>query len=137
MPETIQILLIEDDHDDITFFKDALQDNGVAFKLETLTRGDLITGYLQNENKLPDLIVMDLNLPKLHGREVLCKIKDDKRFKGIPLIVLTTSSLVEDQQYCLEKGADHFVSKPSSPEGFKRLSELITGAVKSSRLTRP
>ena len=125
MPETINILLIEDDHDDIGFLTDALSENKVKFKLETLTRGDQITPYLAKKLPLPDLIVMDLNLPKLHGREVLCIIRDDKRFKNVPVIILTTSSLPEDRSFCMEKGADHFMSKPSSPEGFKHLTRFI------------
>jgi DNA-binding response OmpR family regulator len=123
MPDHIHILLIEDDHDDINFLKDALDENKVKYRLETLTRGDLITGYMNSHSAPPDLIVMDLNLPKLHGREVLCKIRENKTYRNVPLVVLTTSSLQEDKSFCLEKGADQFMVKPSSPEGF---SELVT-----------
>jgi CheY-like chemotaxis protein len=130
MPASLRILVIEDDADDIDFLTDAFAENGVQVKLETLTRGDLINKYLESVREFPDLIVMDLNLPKLHGRDVLCRIRDDKRFDKIPLAVLTTSSLEEDRTYCMEHGANQFISKPSSPEGFTRLIQKLTGMVK-------
>ena len=76
MPASLRILVIEDDADDIDFLTDAFAENGVQVKLETLTRGDLINKYLESVREFPDLIVMDLNLPKLHGRDVLCRIRD-------------------------------------------------------------
>jgi DNA-binding response OmpR family regulator len=125
MPEILKILLIEDDLDDIEFLKVALADNSVAFTMETLMRGDLIISWLEDTRTLPDLIIMDLNLPKLHGKEVLCKIKEKERFKHIPLMVLTTSSSLEDKEYCLKNGADRFMTKPSDTPGFKELAESI------------
>jgi CheY-like chemotaxis protein len=125
MPDQINILLIEDDHDDIDFLTEALKDNNVSFNLKTLMKGDLINKYITEENLLPDLIIMDLNLPKLHGREVICRIKDSIKLKEIPLVVLTTSSLSEDREYCLRKGADKFISKPATPEGFNNLVDVL------------
>jgi len=133
MPDLIHFLLIEDDQDDITFLKEALDENGIPYKMETLTRGDLITDYLSNIKRLPDLIVMDLNLPKLHGREVLCKIRKDKKFSNVPVIILTTSSLQEDVNFCMEKGADKFVSKPATPEGFRELAGILLQAASKTR----
>jgi DNA-binding response OmpR family regulator len=125
MPALYHILLIEDDHDDISFLKDALDENNVNYKLETLTKGDQIIPYLQQHQQPPDLIIMDLNLPKLHGREVLCKIRENKNFKTVPLIVLTTSSLPEDINFCRSNGADNFITKPSGPEGFNELIRTL------------
>jgi DNA-binding response OmpR family regulator len=133
MPEKIKILLIEDDQDDVEFLKVALTDNKVDFKMETLMRGDLIINWLEKTKLLPDIIIMDLNLPKLHGREVLCKIKEKKEFKDIPLLVLTTSSSLEDKEYCLTHGADRFFTKPSTTEGFSELARSITSIAKITR----
>jgi CheY-like chemotaxis protein len=136
MPEQLNILLIEDDMDDIEFLKGALSDNAVSFKMETLMQGDQIIGWLINAKTIPDIIIMDLNLPKLHGREVICRIKENERFKNIPLIVLTTSSSVNDRDYCINKGADMFISKPSSAEGFKELVENIVNTAAKRRKAR-
>jgi CheY-like chemotaxis protein len=133
MPEPLNILLIEDDLDDIDFLKAALTDNNVPFKIEALMQGDQIINWLINTKTDPDIIIMDLNLPKLHGREVICKIKENARFKDIPLIVLTTSSSAADREYCMEKGADMFISKPSSAGGFKDLIENIVNTAAKRR----
>jgi DNA-binding response OmpR family regulator len=125
MPKKISIFLIEDDHDDREFLEVALTDNGIQYVLETINRGDLIIEWLKNTQKPPDIIIMDLNLPKLHGREVICRIKEHPRFNKVPFLVLTTSSSIEDKEYCLEKGADKFLSKPSDTEGFKNLVQTI------------
>lgn len=136
MPEQLHILLIEDDQDDVEFLKVALTDNGVAFNMETLTRGDLIIERLSKTNSVPDIIVMDLNLPKLHGREALCKIKKDKTFRHVPLMVLTTSSSVSDREYCLKQGANKFFSKPATTEGFSLLVNSIVEISGKLRGTR-
>ncbi len=133
MPAPHHILLIEDDHDDINFLREALDENNVNYEMETLTKGDQIIAYLQKNPQPPDLIIMDLNLPKLHGREVLCKIREDKRFNNVPVIVLTTSSLPEDKSFCLENRADKFLTKPSTPEGFNELTGILQQTIADSR----
>lgn len=131
MPEKINILLIEDDHDDVELLEDALGDNHVSCQIEVLNQGDLVLPRLKQDKPLPDIIVMDLNLPKLHGREVLCLVKEHERFKKVPLMVLTTSSLDVDKKYCYDKGADKFITKPTTAEGFKQLvGEIISLARK-------
>ena|SRR5437868_13291586 len=125
MPAKIKIFLIEDDQDDKELLEVALTDNGVDFSLDAINRGDLIISWLQNNQVIPDVIIMDLNLPKLHGREVICKIKEVDKYKKVPFLVLTTSSSPEDKSYCFDKGADQFVSKPSDTEGFAMLSQII------------
>jgi DNA-binding response OmpR family regulator len=128
MPRPLRIFLIEDDHDDRELLEVALTDNGIKYDLEWINKGDMIISWLQNkETRVPDLIIMDLNLPKLHGKEVICKIKENPRFSKIPLLVLTTSSSNEDKQYCLDKGADVFMSKPSDMDGFAVLVKTIVG----------
>lgn len=131
MPEPFKILLIEDDPDDIDFLREAFKDNAIDVNLDILMRGDLITNWLNSDSPSPHLIVMDLNLPKLHGREVLCMIKAKKKYAKVPIVVLTTSSLEEDKDFCMKKGADTFISKPSSPEGFDELVKSLVKTVKN------
>lgn len=118
MPGELHILLIEDDADDIEFLKDAFAEQNLKVKLDILTRGDQINKYLDSNPVLPQLIVMDLNLPKIHGRQVLGIIRENPSFDKVPIAVLTTSSLEEDITFCMENGADKYFTKPSSPAGF-------------------
>jgi DNA-binding response OmpR family regulator len=125
MPDPVKMVLFEDDPDDIEFLREALDEHGMAYALETVMRGDLAEQWLARQEEVPDLIIMDLNLPKIHGRDVLKLIRGNRKFSAVPVLVLTTSSLSEDKDYCLKNGADKFVTKPSSPEGFQMLAELI------------
>jgi CheY-like chemotaxis protein len=134
MPANLKILYVEDDADDIEFMKMALSDEGINYKLETIMRGDLVMDRLQNGSK-PDIIVMDLNLPKIHGRELVKKIKSEKRLRDTPLLVLTTSSLQEDINFCYREGADHYLTKPADADGFALLSQTIVGLAGGKRGT--
>jgi CheY-like chemotaxis protein len=131
MPNCLNILLIEDDGDDVELFTQALQDNGIAHAVDLLTDGMGIVEYLKNlKEQLPNLIVMDFNLPLLHGREVLIRIKGS-RLKDIPLVVLTTSSAEEDKKYVYEKGASLFITKPASVKDLSKMATDIAALVQS------
>ena len=93
--------------------------------MEILTRGDQINKYLESRPVLPQLIVMDLNLPKIHGRQVLGIIRANPDFRAVPIAVLTTSSLEEDISFCMEHGADKYFTKPSSPDGFANVVKQL------------
>lgn len=123
------ILLIEDDHDDIYLLESALADNSVTYRMDTIREGDKVQPYLHSSGAIPDIIVLDFNLPKKHGREVLRDIKADDRYKQIPLIVLTTSSAKEDRDYSYQMGAQHFITKPSNLQGFNKTVEIICSLV--------
>ena len=122
------ILLIEDDHDDIYLLESALADNSVSYRIDTIREGDKVQPYL-HEGEVPDIIVLDFNLPKKHGREVLKDIKSNERYKEVPLIVLTTSSAKEDRDYSYQMGAKHFITKPSTLQGFNKTVEIICSLV--------
>ncbi|GAB3556388.1 response regulator [Spirosoma fluminis] len=126
MKDDIRILLIEDDQDDVDLFRYALSSNAMSCKLDVVMEGDLVAPYLQTCAHLPDVIVMDLNLPRVHGREVLQLIKSTDVFRTIPLVVLTTSSALDDQLYSLKLGANHFITKPTTIHGFGAAITAIT-----------
>jgi CheY-like chemotaxis protein len=127
MPNSLKILLIEDDRDDVELFSQALEDNGINHSVELLRDGLAIIKYTEGLNtQLPDLIVMDFNLPLMHGREVLVHIKESK-LKKIPLVVLTTSSAEADKKYVYSHGGDKFITKPSSMEEIKKMVGEIAG----------
>ena len=121
----LNILLVEDDPDDVELLLEALHDNNVEFLMESIKEGDKVLPYLEMCNKFPDIIILDLNLPKMHGREVLISLKAS-RFNHIPVVILTTSSSLEDREFCLKSGADKFLSKPAPVEGVNQTVMAIT-----------
>ena len=136
MPKKINIFLIEDDQDDKEFLEVALTDNKVEYNLEFINRGDLIIEWLEKAQSDPDIIIMDLNLPKLHGKEVICRIKENEKYKKVPFLVLTTSSSSADKLYCLDKGADRFMTKPADTEGFANLVKVVTQLANKRTVSR-
>ena len=118
MPEGIQIFLIEDDVDDIELLEVSLKDNKVEYSMDVVMEGDKVEDYLMNCKKLPNIIVMDFNLPRVHGREIIKQIKSNEEFRDIPLLVLTTSTAREDIEYSYKMGADSFITKPTTIQGF-------------------
>lgn len=118
MPEGIQIFLIEDDADDIELLEVSLKDNKIKYSMDVVMEGDKVQDYIVNCKKLPNIIVMDFNLPRVHGREIIKQIKSNKEFQNIPLLVLTTSTAREDIEYSYQMGADSFITKPTTIQGF-------------------
>jgi len=118
MSQEIHIFLIEDDSDDIELLEVSLKDNKVDYYLDVIMEGDKVQNYLSNCERLPHIIVMDLNLPRVHGREIIKQIKSNEDFKNIPLIVLTTSTAREDIEYSYKMGANSFITKPTTIKGF-------------------
>ncbi|TDH25498.1 response regulator transcription factor [Segetibacter sp. 3557_3] len=112
---TIRILLIEDDIDDVDLLNDALQDNEVVYNMQVIMDGDKVYDYLHSGASFPEIIIMDLNLPKTDGKQILKEIKAST-FKDVPLLVLTTSSAKEDIDYCYSLGANKFLTKPATIE---------------------
>jgi CheY-like chemotaxis protein len=130
MSANIRILLIEDDQDDIYLLKEAIKENGLNAEFDILMQGNKIIDWVDQNSTMPDLVILDLNLPKMHGRDVLCHIKQHWRFKTVPVMVLTTSSQLSDKEFCLQNGASKFMSKPSTSEGFKELVQTIVSLSK-------
>jgi len=123
--ELMNILLVEDDPDDVELLESAFKDYNIPFEFTVITQGDKVLSHLENCNEYPDVIVLDLNLPKMHGREILTRIKMNDGFKTIPLLVLTTSSTKTDMDFCLEAGADHYLVKPSTMSAYSQIIDII------------
>ncbi len=131
MPQPVRILLVEDDEDDITFFELALKKQSIATQLTTLTDGDQVMPYLNDTEDHPDLLVLDLNLPKLPGREVLTQLKRSSVSQDIPVVILSTSSAQEDSAFCIANGAERFLTKPTSLTSLSTmLAEVLDVTVK-------
>ncbi len=126
----VYILVAEDDADDRFLLETAFAENGFKGKLEFVENGVELLDYLRNlkaedantEHPLPGFILLDLNMPKKDGREVLKEIKEDPRFKKIPVIVFTTTKNENEINRCYELGANTYVVKPV---GFENLVKTI------------
>lgn len=122
-PKTI--LLVEDNKADIRLVREALKNSSIDYQMEIVRDGMAAMAYLQQEGEYasvsrPDLIILDLNLPKKDGREVLAEIKTNEEFKRIPVVVLTTSKNEDDIYQSYELNANCFITKS------RNLSQLFT-----------
>lgn len=126
MKKLFHLLLVEDDEDDVDLLKEALRDNCVSCSIDVIMSGEKVIPHLESTTALPDIIVLDLNLPRMHGKEILKAIKTDDRFKHIPVMIHSTSSLQSDIDDCLALGADKYVNKASTIQGFKQVTEYIS-----------
>jgi two-component system response regulator len=113
----VQILLVEDSPGDVSLTREALQSARVANELNVVGDGEEALRYLRREGehvgaKTANLVLLDLNLPKKSGREVLQEIKNDPALQHIPVIVLTTSANEEDIHRSYQLHANAYVTKP-------------------------
>lgn len=116
-----QILLVEDNEGDIVLTSEAFEESSCKVNIQVARNGKEAINILfdQNENaQLPDLILLDINLPLLNGHEVLKKIKENEKTKHIPVIILTTSSAISDVNLTYENYANSFITKPADINDF-------------------
>ena len=128
----IEILLVEDSPTDALLAKEALTYSKVCNNLHLVTDGVEAMAFLHRQGKyqgvrLPDLILLDLNLPKKDGREVLEEIKGDERFKRIPVVILTTSKDEYDVLAAYGHHANCYIVKPVDFEKFSEVVKYIEG----------
>ena len=126
----LEMLLVEDNPDDVDLTIEALEDTKVANRLHVVTDGIAALSFLRREGKYaqaprPAIILLDLNLPKKDGREVLADIKADPVLRRIPVIVLTTSSAQDDIQRAYDLHANCYITKPVDFEQFVRVIQAI------------
>lgn len=119
----IEILLVEDNPGDVRLTMEALKENKVSNNLHVVSDGVAALKFLNREETYfdvprPDLILLDLNLPKKDGREVLAEIKSDDTLRRIPVVVLTTSQAEEDISKAYDLYANCYVTKPVDLEKF-------------------
>ena len=129
-PRPIHILMVEDDPADVRLTREALKNKKVHTTMDTVEDGLEAMAYLRREDNYagmprPDLILLDLNMPRMDGREVLSELKKDPRLKSIPVIVLTTSEGEEDILSAYEMNANCYITKPVDWKQFIRVVELI------------
>ena len=122
----IEVLLVEDSEADAIMVEETLLDSKLRMNLSVVHDGVEAMQYLRKEGvyqsrRIPDLVILDLNLPKKDGREVLAEIKEDDRFKQIPVVVLTTSSAEEDIVRSYKLHANCYITKPLDFDQFAKI----------------
>lgn len=126
----IEILLVEDNPADVRLTQEALEDEKLYINLNVVSDGVEALAFLQQEGQYakavrPDLILLDLNLPRKNGREVLAVIKADPDLRAIPIVVLTTSNAEEDILRAYDLNANCYVVKPVGFDNFMKAMQSI------------
>lgn len=129
----ITILMAEDDPDDRLLAKEALEESLVANNLYFVENGEELMDFLKRRGKYadpksaprPGLILLDLNMPRMDGREALRAIKSDPELRTIPVVVLTTSRAEEDILRSYDEGANSYITKPVTFEGLVEVMKTL------------
>jgi CheY-like chemotaxis protein len=138
-PQVIDVLLVEDDPGDVLMTREAFEDNKVANRLSVVSDGVSALEFLRKEGEYadaptPDLILLDLNLPRMDGREVLQALKGDDELRRIPVVVLTTSEAEEDVLRSYALHANAYVTKPVDFDRFidvvRQIDEFFVSVVR-------
>jgi len=126
--KNVHILLVEDNEGDILLTVEALEEGRIANVIEVARDGQEAIDKLEidlKKNQLPDLILLDINLPKMNGHEVLERLKDTEGLKHIPVIILSTSSSEMDILKSYKNHANCFITKPVEIDEFVKAIESI------------
>jgi DNA-binding NtrC family response regulator len=128
MAAQLRLLLADDDFDDCIFFKEALDELPVRVILDTVNDGVELMMHLDKAEPVPDILFLDLNMPRKNGFDCLLEIKSNQKLKNFPVIIYSTSlnHTVADMLY--ENGAHHYIQKPGD---FGKLKIVILKAIQS------
>lgn len=112
----VEILLVEDSPSDVRLIREAVKESGLTVQITVAKDGvealDCLNSSLRGQSRRPDLILLDLNLPRKNGREVLAEVKGDPRLRQIPVVVMTSSRSDEDIAAAYSLNANCYVTKP-------------------------
>jgi len=138
-PDPIEVLLVEDDPGDVLLIREAFEDNKVANRLHVVADGVEALEFMRQrgehaEAPRPDLVLLDLNLPRKDGRDVLVEVKGDDELRSIPVVVLTTSQAEEDVLRSYDLHANAYVTKPVDFDRFisvvRQIDQFFVSVVK-------
>ena len=139
MRSELKILLIEDNLDDVFLIQLAIKKTGINSSMSIINNGEegigCLTKLVDKKEKLPDLILLDINLPKITGLEILQKIKSNKFIKLIPTVIFTSSDSPYDMNSSYESGADCYIRKPNNIHDFEKIMKSIINKTERLRLT--
>ena len=128
----VTIVMADDDPDDRLIFEDAVEEARLENKVSFVQDGQELLDFLNRDgayselagSPMPDLILLDLNMPRMDGRTALEQIKSNEKFRHIPVVILTTSKAEEDIVKSYDLGANSYIQKPVT---FDKFVELVTG----------
>lgn len=120
----VNVLYVEDNNDDIFLIERAISKISLNIELEILKDGGLVMPYLKNAIRLPDIILLDLKLPKRSGLEVLEDIKTTDGLKRIPIVMLTTSKNEMERNSAYDKYVNAYITKPVTPSKMKTFEDF-------------
>lgn len=128
----IKVLLVEDNDADVDLTRETFESSTLNVELTVASDGveaiDILTGRRSSRaSERPDLILLDLNLPKVDGRQVLLAIKDDRELKKIPVVVLTSSDAESDVLTSYQLGANCFITKPGDFRAYQDVVQALEG----------
>jgi CheY-like chemotaxis protein len=123
--QPITVLIIDDDEDDRFFMEQAFKTDSPATQLYLAPGGQQALDLLGSAHPLPDVVILDLNMPGLNGFEVLERLKQSAQHRHIPVVILTTSDSSDDQERCRQLGATEFITKPTTYDGLSDVARRI------------
>jgi CheY-like chemotaxis protein len=129
MDRPLRILLADDSIDDRTFFKAALHDVEISAKLAMVEDGEELMEWLTSTKELPDVLFLDLNMPRKNGYECLAEIKQEEKLKKLPVVIISTSCDQKELKVLYKKGAWHFIHKPNEFSTLVRMIGEVVGFV--------
>ncbi len=138
-PDRMNVLVVEDNEDDVMIIKRAMRKSEFKCDLYFAYDGEQALDFLHKQGEFddapkPDLVLLDLKLPKANGLEVLADIKQDERLRRIPVIVLTNSERDEDMVRAYDSGAASYMTKPVDSKDFERLIQTVQEYWRIARL---
>ena len=116
------ILLADDDPVDRELFVEAMKDTGFSFRVDEVENGEEVLQHLAAATSLPDIIILDLNMPVKDGRETLKELKNSEQFRHLPVFILSTSNARFDVELACQTGANLFLVKPHE---YKEIVEML------------
>ncbi len=127
---SLDILLADDDEEDQELLKDAIVATAPGALVSIVNNGEQVLSYLEGNNPLPRIIVLDYKMPLLNGLETIERLCHDSRFSAIPVVIWSTSNRKEYVESCMQKGATKFYTKPNDP---KELKTIVAGLLSLAR----
>ena len=123
--KALKVLLIEDDKIEVLKFQRTLRQLELNYSVKVSNNGQEALDFLKNGSDLPDLILLDLNMPKINGKEFLSRLKKDESINHIPVIILTTSKNKNDLKECYRLGIGGYMLKPLKYEDYVQKIEKL------------
>jgi DNA-binding response OmpR family regulator len=128
-PRPSSILLIEDNEGDVGLVREALQEHGVEGELTVIGDGSTAVGFIADldhkPEDCPDLVILDLNLPRLPGREVLKAMRQSQKCRDVKVVILSSSDAAQDKAQATALGASRYIKKPLRLDEFLRLGAIF------------